>query len=89
MHTPVTITIEALEVLQESDADCIVSIGGGSVIKLGKALSLRIGLRHFCIPTTFSGSEMTPVLGETSGGEKVTCSDPKILSASIILPSEA
>lgn len=84
MHTPTAITLEAMSHLQDILADCIVSIGGGSVIGLGKALSIRTGLPHLCIPTTYSGSEMTPILGETDNGEKVTRSDPKILPATVI-----
>jgi alcohol dehydrogenase class IV len=84
MHTPTAVTLEAMTYLRDVSADCIVSIGGGSVIGLGKALSIRTGLPHLCIPTTYSGSEMTPILGETDNGEKVTRSDPKILPATVI-----
>lgn len=84
MHTPTAVTLEAMAYLQNVAADCIVSIGGGSVIGLGKALSIRTGLPHLCIPTTYSGSEMTPILGETDNGEKVTRSDLKILPATVI-----
>jgi alcohol dehydrogenase class IV len=82
MHTPKLVTEEALEQLKSRAADCIVSIGGGSVVGLGKALSIRTGLKHICIPTTYSGSELTPILGETDNGRKVTRSDPKILPLS-------
>ena len=68
MHTPTAVTLEAMAYLQDVSTDCIVSIGGGSVIGLGKALSIRTGLPHLCIPTTYSGSEMTPILGETDNG---------------------
>jgi alcohol dehydrogenase class IV len=84
MHTPKFVTEEALEQLKSRAADCIVSIGGGSVVGLGKALSIRTGLKHTCIPTTYSGSEMTPILGETDNGRKVTRSDPKILPDFVI-----
>ncbi|KAG9667221.1 maleylacetate reductase, partial [Aureobasidium melanogenum] len=84
MHTPKSVTEEALEQLKAHAADCIVSIGGGSVVGLGKALSVRTGLKHICIPTTYSGSEMTPILGETENGRKVTRSDPKILPDFVI-----
>jgi alcohol dehydrogenase class IV len=84
MHTQTAITLEAMSYLRDVAADCIVSIGGGSVIGLGKALSIRTGLPHLCIPTTYSGSEMTPILGETDNGEKVTRSDSKILPATVI-----
>jgi alcohol dehydrogenase class IV len=84
MHTPKPVTEEALEQLRSRAADCIVSIGGGSVVGLGKALSIRTGLKHICIPTTYSGSEMTPILGETDNGRKVTRSDPRILPDFVI-----
>ncbi|KZP00364.1 maleylacetate reductase [Calocera viscosa TUFC12733] len=84
MHTPGNITDEALEFLKSSGADSLVSIGGGSTTGLGKALAVRTGLPHLSIPTTYAGSEMTPILGETVGGEKKTRSDPAILPTSVV-----
>jgi len=84
MHTPSGITQEALAYATETKADCVVSIGGGSTIGLGKAISIRTGLPHICIPTTYAGSEMTPILGETQDGRKTTRSDPKILPGTVI-----
>lgn len=84
MHTPTHITDKALVYAQETKADSVVSIGGGSTIGLGKAISIRMGLPHICIPTTYAGSEMTPILGETAEGRKTTRSDPKILPGSVI-----
>ena len=40
------------------------SVGGGITIGLGKAISIRTGLPHVCIPTTYAGSETTPILGD-------------------------
>lgn len=84
MHTPLNVTEEAMEFVKTKNADCVVSIGGGSTIGLGKAISVRTGLPHICIPTTYAGSEMTPILGETQGGRKTTRSDPKILPGTVI-----
>jgi alcohol dehydrogenase class IV len=84
MHTPTDITQEALRVAQDLKADSIVSIGGGSTIGLGKAISLRSGLPHICLPTTYAGSEMTEILGETVDGAKTTRRDPKILPGTVI-----
>ena len=39
---------------------------------LSKALSARTGLPQIAVPTTYAGSEMTPILGETRGGIKTT-----------------
>jgi diphthamide biosynthesis protein 2 len=84
MHTPTHVTDRALEYAKSQKADCVVSIGGGSTIGLGKAISIRTGLPHICIPTTYAGSEMTPILGETADGMKKTRSDPKILPGTVI-----
>ncbi|MCJ1366342.1 hypothetical protein MMC16_005470 [Acarospora aff. strigata] len=84
MHTPAQITDKALEYVKSQKADSVISIGGGSTIGLGKAISIRTDLPHICIPTTYAGSEMTPILGETADGQKKTRSDPKILPGTVI-----
>jgi hypothetical protein len=43
-----------------SGRDCVISVGGDSAVTLARAVSLRKGIPHICIPTTFSGSEMIP-----------------------------
>lgn len=84
MHTPFHTTNEALSFLLSHPADCIVSIGGGSTIGLGKAISIRTGLEHICIPTTYAGSEMTPIVGETRDGKKTSRSDSRLLPGTVI-----
>ncbi|KAL7893292.1 putative maleylacetate reductase [Trichoderma sp. SZMC 28014] len=84
MHTPITITEEAVEMAKSTSSDSVISIGGGSTIGLGKAISFRTNLIHLAIPTTYAGSEVTPVLGETQDGRKMTKSDPKILPSIVI-----
>ncbi|KAH7061765.1 maleylacetate reductase [Paraphoma chrysanthemicola] len=78
MHTPIAITNQALAQAKDKQADCVISVGGGSTTGLAKAISMRTGLPHISIPTTYAGSEMTPVLGETVDGVKTTRSDPRI-----------
>ncbi|KAH0282692.1 putative maleylacetate reductase [Aureobasidium namibiae CBS 147.97] len=78
MHTPISITDEALDLAKSLNADSVVSIGGGSTIGLGKAISFKTKLPHICIPTTYAGSEMTPILGQTVDGKKTTESHPDI-----------
>lgn len=84
MHTPTHITDKAVEYALTQKADSVISIGGGSTIGLGKAISFRTGMPHICIPTTYAGSEMTPILGETAEGMKKTRSDPSILPGTVI-----
>jgi alcohol dehydrogenase class IV len=84
MHTPTDVTNKAVQFAKELECDSLISIGGGSTIGLAKAMSFRTGLYHLAIPTTYAGSEVTPILGETENGRKVTKSDPKILPGTVI-----
>ncbi|KAL1865796.1 hypothetical protein VTK73DRAFT_5067 [Phialemonium thermophilum] len=84
MHTPVDVTERAVSAARAAGSDSIISIGGGSTVGLGKAISFRTGLYHVAIPTTYAGSEVTPILGETQDGRKTTMSDPKILPGTVI-----
>jgi maleylacetate reductase len=88
MHTPVEVTERALELVRAHGVDCLVSIGGGSTTGLGKALALRTGLPQIAVPTTYAGSEVTPVVGETEHGLKTTRSSPAIVPKSVIYDVE-
>ncbi|MBO9589746.1 maleylacetate reductase [Devosia sp.] len=82
VHTPVEVTDRALNYL--GDADGFVSLGGGSAVGLGKALALRTGLPHIAIPTTYSGSEISPILGQTRDGKKTTIRDKRVVPQAVI-----
>jgi maleylacetate reductase len=84
MHTPVAVTERALSVIEASDIDGLIALGGGSAIGLAKALSLRSGLPQLVLPTTYAGSEMTPILGETRDGIKTTQRSRDILPDTVI-----
>ncbi len=84
MHTPTHVTAQAQQVLAAHQCDVLIALGGGSTIGLGKALALRSGLPHIVVPTTYAGSEVTPILGETSDGVKKTQRSPKILPQVVI-----
>jgi maleylacetate reductase len=84
MHTPVDVTEQAMRLLRELDSDCTIALGGGSTIGLGKAIALRTDLPQIVIPTTYAGSEATPILGETEGGRKTTQRSLKVLPEVII-----
>ena len=88
MHTPVEVTRDALAEVERSDADCLVALGGGSTIGLAKAIALRTDLPQIAIPTTYAGSEMTPILGETENGRKTTQRTPKVLPEVVIYDVE-
>jgi alcohol dehydrogenase class IV len=84
MHTPVEVTADAMRVVAEHAVDALLAIGGGSTTGLGKAIAFRTDLPQIVVPTTYAGSEATPILGETEGGRKVTKSDPRILPEVIV-----
>jgi maleylacetate reductase len=88
MHTPVEVTEHAVGLYGELKADCVVSVGGGSTTGLGKAIALRTDALQVVIPTTYAGSEVTNLLGETAGGEKKTQRSPKILPEAVIYDVE-
>jgi maleylacetate reductase len=84
MHTPVEVTERAMKAVRELNADCTVAIGGGSTTGLGKAIALRTDLPQIVVPTTYAGSEATPILGETQDGRKTTQRSAKVLPEVII-----
>ena len=88
MHTPVAISDEAAAYAREIGADVVVAIGGGSTTGLGKAIAYRTDLPQVVVPTTYAGSEATPILGQTEGGTKTTLTDPKVQPEVILYDAE-
>ncbi|WP_239479005.1 maleylacetate reductase [Lichenicola cladoniae] len=84
MHTPVAVTEQAMAVVAERRSDGLIAFGGGSTTGLSKAIALRTDLPQIAIPTTYAGSEMTPILGETRDGEKHTLRSEKVLPETTI-----
>jgi alcohol dehydrogenase class IV len=88
MHVPLETAQQAREVARRLGADCAVAIGGGSTTGLGKAIALDSGLPILAIPTTYAGSEMTPIYGITEAGLKRTGRDLKVLPRTVIYDPE-
>jgi maleylacetate reductase len=88
MHTPVAVTQDAISHLEHSRADSLVAIGGGSTTGLGKAIAYRTGLPLVAVPTTYAGSEVTPILGQTEGGRKTTLTDSRVQPRVVIYDPE-
>lgn len=84
MHVPMETAREAREEARRLGADCAIAIGGGSTTGLGKAIALDSGLPILAIPTTYAGSEMTPIYGITEAGLKKTGKDLRVLPRTVI-----
>ena len=85
---------EALGLAVEKNVEAIIGMGGGSPIGMAKVISAALVKntgRDFpviAIPTTYAGSEMTPVYGVTYTKEdpprKVTTNNPKCIPQLVI-----
>ena len=84
MHVPFATAEAARAEARRLDAECCVSIGGGSAVGLAKAVALERELTIVAVPTTYAGSEMTPIWGITEGGVKRTGRDPRVLPRTVI-----
>jgi maleylacetate reductase len=88
MHVPIETAREARSMAKELGADCAIAIGGGSTTGLGKAIALESALPILAIPTTYAGSEMTPIYGITESGLKKTGRDARVLPKTVIYDPE-
>jgi maleylacetate reductase len=84
MHVPIELAREAQALARSLKADCAVAVGGGSTVGLGKAIALDSDLPILAIPTTYAGSEMTPIYGLTEAGLKRTGTDLRVLPKTVI-----
>ena len=84
IHVPVAVATAGVEAARGANADGLVAAGGGSAIGLAKAIARETGLAAIAVPTTYSGSEVTAVLGTTDGDRKVTVRDERVRARTII-----
>jgi alcohol dehydrogenase class IV len=88
MHVPVEVAEQARATAVENGIDALVSVGGGSATGLAKAVAMTTGLPIIAVPTTYAGSEATPVWGLTEGAKKTTGTDEQVLPRVIIYDAE-
>jgi maleylacetate reductase len=87
-QVPIELAIRGRARAAEMGADCLVSVGGGASIGLGKGISLELGLPIVAVPTTYSGSEMTGFCGITIDGVKRMHTSLNMLASSVIYDPE-
>ncbi|HET6212660.1 MAG TPA: maleylacetate reductase [Micromonosporaceae bacterium] len=86
-HVPEELAVAVRRRAVEAGADVVVSLGGGSATGLAKAVAVAIGAPIVAVPTTYAGSEVTPVYGIT-GAHKVTRSDPRAVPRVVVYDPE-
>jgi maleylacetate reductase len=87
-HVPVQSADDTAELARAVNADLLVCVGGGSAIGLAKAVALETALPILAVPTTYAGSEMTPIWGRTDGIGKTTGRDRIVLPRIVVYDPE-
>ena len=83
-HVPLATAEAARAAAKTADADLLLAIGGGSTVGAAKAVALTARLPIVAVPTTYAGSEVTPVWGLTENERKTTGVDPAVLPRVVI-----
>ena len=84
LHVPTEIAARAIAQARLVHADCCVALGGGSTTGLAKAIALELALPILVVPTTYAGSEMTPIWGLTDARTKRTGRDARALPRTVL-----
>jgi maleylacetate reductase len=82
-HVPEGLAAAARAHAKEIGADGVVAVGGGSATGLGKAVVVESGIPLLAVPTTYAGSEVTPIFGIT-GEHKETGRDLRALPRVVV-----
>jgi maleylacetate reductase len=84
VHVPKPVAEAGIAAAGEFDANGLVAVGGGAAIGLAKMIARHLGLPILAVPTTYSGSEATPIWGMTEGERKLTGKDIGVLPRTIL-----
>lgn len=87
-HVPVPVAEAARALAASVRADALLSVGGGSTTGTAKIVALTSGLPIVAVPTTYAGSEVTPVWGLTDGARKTTGTDSRVLPRAVVYDPE-
>lgn len=87
-HVPEELAGEVVALTEQAAADIVVTVGGGSATGLGKVVAMKCHVPLIAVPTTYAGSEMTPVWGRTSAARKETGHDPEVLPRAVVYDPE-
>ena len=88
LHVPLEVVADARAALEHFSPDSLLAFGGGSAIGLGKALAYETKLPLAAIATTYSGSEMTAVWGNSDGTMKRTFRNTEVAPRLVLYDPE-
>lgn len=88
VHVPTGLAASAVAMAREVRADALLCAGGGSAIGTAKMVALELDLPIVAVPTTYAGSEMTPIWGTTSDRRKQTGRDLRVLPRTVVYDPE-
>jgi maleylacetate reductase len=88
IHVPKPVAEAGVAAARAANGDGLVAAGGGAAIGLAKIIARDLGLPIVAVPTTYSGSEATPIWGMSDGERKFTGKDVKVLPRTIIYDPE-
>jgi maleylacetate reductase len=88
IHVPRAVAEAGLAAARAARADGLVAAGGGSAIGLAKIIARDTSLPILAVPTTYSGSEATPIWGTSEGERKTTGRDAKVMPRTVIYDPE-
>ena len=88
IHVPRPVAEAGLAAARLAKADGLIAAGGGSAIGLAKIIARDTSLPIIALPTTYSGSEATPIWGTSEAERKTTGRDAKVLPRTIIYDPE-
>jgi maleylacetate reductase len=83
-HVPAQIAQQAVDLTRDSGATTVVCLGGGSAVGLAKAVALELDVAILAVPTTYAGSEQTPIWGRTVAGRKITGRDGRVRPRTVV-----
>jgi maleylacetate reductase len=84
VHVPKAVADAGLAAARTTQADGLVAAGGGAAIGLAKIIARDLALPILAVPTTYSGSEATPIWGMSEGERKFTGKDVAVLPRVIV-----